>query len=306
MYWRISQILRWLLSIVFFCETIAAFAQPLQMVAHHAGVDGLGRPVVQGAVPQRIVSLQPALTEAVCALGECRRLVGVDRYSSWPAEAIAALPVVGGGLDPSLEAIVALRPDVVLLTRAAPIRQRLEALGVRTLALDAENQAGVERMVSSLALLLDKPRAGEQLWQRVQAAIDATARALPADIRGVRVYVEVSRGPYAAGTSSYIGEILARMGAVNIVPPDMGPFPLVSPEFVLRSAPQVMIQGDANPQQQPPGWERLEAVRAQRICRFAPEQANILLRPGPRMDEAARLLAQCLLEKAPRHAPASD
>ena len=92
-----NQILQWLLSIVFFCETVVAFAQPVQAAVHGAGVDGLGRPVVQGAVPQRIVSLQPALTEVVCALGECQRLVGVDRYSSWPAEVIAALPEVGGG-----------------------------------------------------------------------------------------------------------------------------------------------------------------------------------------------------------------
>ena len=290
-----------MLSIIFFLEAISAFAQALPSQIDSIGTDGLGRPVVQGEVPRRIVSLQPALTEAVCALGECQRLVGVDRYSSWPAEVIAALPIVGGGLDPSLEAIVALQPDVVLLTRAAPIRPRLEALGVRTLALDAENQAGVQRMVDSLALLLGKPEAGRQLWQRVQASIDATARALPADIRGVRVYVEVSRGPYAAGASSYIGEILARMGAINIVPPEMGAFPLVSPEFVLRSAPQVMIQGNADTPP-PPGWERLEAVQAQRVCRFAPQQADILLRPGPRMDEAAQLLAQCLLEKAPRHA----
>lgn len=296
-----SQIVRWMLSIIFFLEAISAFAQALPSQIDSIGTDGLGRPVVQGEVPRRIVSLQPALTEAVCALGECQRLVGVDRYSSWPAEVIAALPIVGGGLDPSLEAIVALQPDVVLLTRAAPIRPRLEALGVRTLALDAENQAGVQRMVDSLALLLGKPEAGRQLWQRVQASIDATARALPADIRGVRVYVEVSRGPYAAGASSYIGEILARMGAINIVPPEMGAFPLVSPEFVLRSAPQVMIQGNADTPP-PPGWERLEAVQAQRVCRFAPQQADILLRPGPRMDEAAQLLAQCLLEKAPRHA----
>lgn len=300
-----SQIVRWMLSIIFFLEAISAFAQALPSQIDSIGTDGLGRPVVQGEVPRRIVSLQPALTEAVCALGECQRLVGVDRYSSWPAEVIAALPIVGGGLDPSLEAIVALQPDVVLLTRAAPIRPRLEALGVRTLALDAENQAGVQRMVDSLALLLGKPEAGRQLWQRVQASIDATARALPADIRGVRVYVEVSRGPYAAGASSYIGEILARMGAVNIVPPEMGAFPLVSPEFVLRSAPQVMIQGNADTPP-PPGWERLEAVQAQRVCRFAPQQANILLRPGPRMDEAAQLLAQCLLEKAPRHAPVGN
>ena len=64
--------------------------------------------------PQRVVSLLPSLTETVCALGECRRLVGVDRYSNFPAE-VRGLPQVGGGIDPSIEAVVALRPDVVLM-----------------------------------------------------------------------------------------------------------------------------------------------------------------------------------------------
>ena len=65
--------------------------------------------------PQRIVSLLPSLTETVCTLGACQRLVGVDRYSNWPEAVIAKLPKVGGGLDPSIEAIVALKPDVVLM-----------------------------------------------------------------------------------------------------------------------------------------------------------------------------------------------
>ena len=63
--------------------------------------------------PQRVVSLLPSLTETVCALGACERLVGVDRYSNWPAS-VQSLPRVGGGLDPSIEGIVALRPDLVL------------------------------------------------------------------------------------------------------------------------------------------------------------------------------------------------
>lgn len=254
--------------------------------------------------PQRIVSLQPALTEVLCALDECQRLVGVDRYASWPSAVIDRLPKVGGGLDPSLEAIVALQPDVVLLSRATPVGERLRALGVPTVVLDAQNQAGVQHMIATIAALVNKPAAGAQLWQRLQAALDTEVRSLPPAIEGTRVYVEVSPGPYAAGASSYIGEILARMGMVNVVPPDMGSFPLVSPEFVLRSAPQVIIQGEvAAASALPyPGWGQLQAVRERRICRFEAEQINILVRPGPRMDEAAQLLAQCLIDKAPRHA----
>ena len=76
--------------------------------------DDRGITVTLAAPPQRIVSLLPSLTETVCELGQCPRLVGVDRYSNWPAS-MASLPRVGGGLDPSIEAVVALKPDLVLL-----------------------------------------------------------------------------------------------------------------------------------------------------------------------------------------------
>jgi iron complex transport system substrate-binding protein len=77
--------------------------------------DDRGRTVALPRTPQRIVSLLPSLTETVCALEQCHRLVGVDRYSNWPAS-VGKLPKVGGGLDPNIEAIVALRPDVVLMS----------------------------------------------------------------------------------------------------------------------------------------------------------------------------------------------
>jgi iron complex transport system substrate-binding protein len=77
--------------------------------------DGRGVAVELPQPPRRIVSLLPSLTETVCALGGCERLVGVDRYSNWPAH-VKALPVVGGGIDPHIEAIVALKPDLVLVS----------------------------------------------------------------------------------------------------------------------------------------------------------------------------------------------
>ena len=71
--------------------------------------DDAGQPLRLDAAPRRIVSLLPSLTETVCALGACERLVGVDRYSNWPAS-VQTLPQVGGGLDPNIEAVVALKP----------------------------------------------------------------------------------------------------------------------------------------------------------------------------------------------------
>ena len=95
--------------------------------------------------PQRIVSLLPSLTETVCALGECARLVGVDRYSNWP-ERVKTLPQLGGGLDPQIEAVLALRPDVVLLAHSSRAAARLESLGLKVLALEPKNHASARRV----------------------------------------------------------------------------------------------------------------------------------------------------------------
>lgn len=86
--------------------------------------DDRGRTVALPQVPQRIVSLLPSLTETVCALDQCHRLVGVDRYSNYPAS-VQKLPKVGGGLDPNIEAIVALRPDVVVMSVSSRAGERL-------------------------------------------------------------------------------------------------------------------------------------------------------------------------------------
>eukprot|EP01032_Pedospumella_encystans_P038395 gene38395-43495_t len=123
---------------------------------------------------------------------------------------------------------------------------------------------------------------------------------LPAAARGVRVYFEVNSGPYAAGESSFIGETLTRLGARNIVPAALGPFPKLNPEYVVRANPDLIMVSVRSAQglEQRPGWSTMRAVREGRICRFTAEQSDVLVRPGPRMDEAARLMAQCLGDKA--------
>jgi iron complex transport system substrate-binding protein len=260
-------------------------------------VDDRGVTVTLERAPQRIVSLLPSLTETVCELGACARLVGVDRYSNHPA-AVRALPQVGGGVDPNIEAVVALRPDVVLMAKSSRGAQRLEALGLKVVALEPRTSADVERVMGKVGLLLQVPDA-QRVWRAIEAGVAAAAQSLPPAARGNRVYFEVSRGPYAAGPTSFIGEMLQRLGVQNVIPPELGPFPKINPEFIVRADPDVILVGQRNAHgfEQRPGWAGLRALREDRICVFDEAESDVLVRPGPRMAEAARLLARCIAAK---------
>ena len=250
--------------------------------------------------PQRIVSLLPSLTETVCALGQCQKLVGVDRYSNWP-ESLAKLPRMGGGIDPNIESVLAAKPDLVLMATSARGADRLAALGLTVLALEPRSHADVQRVMRIVAQALDVPvQESDRVWRHIDAAVNAAAQAIPAHAKGQRVYFEVSRAPYGASESSFIGETLQRLGARNILPASLGPFPKINPEFVVRAQPDLIMVGDSNfaDMTTRPGWQSMRAMRTQRVCHFTSEQSDVLVRAGPRMAEAARLMAQCLTDKA--------
>ena len=272
---------------------VSAAAQALQLT------DDRGIVVTFAQSPQRIVSVLPSLTETVCELGQCPRLVGADRYSNYP-DRVRTLPKVGGGLDPNIEAIIALKPDVVLLATSSPAAARLESLGIKVVALEPKSYADARRVLEIVGKLLDVADA-QRVWRAMDAGVSAAAQSIPERARNARVYFEVNSAPYAAGESSFIGETLTRLGARNIVPAALGPFPKINPEFVVRANPDVIMVGDATfvGMAQRPGWAGMPAIKAKRICVFTPEQSDIMVRPGPRMAEAARLMAECLKDKAP-------
>lgn len=271
----------------------------LSLAAHALEVtDERGVTVSLPQPPQRIVTLLPSLTEGVCALGACSRLVGVDNYSNSPS-AVRALPQLGGGLDPNVEAIVALRPDAVLLAKSSRVTQRLEALGLKVVVLEPKSHADVQRVLGKLDQVLGT-REAPNVWRVIDASVSAAAQSLPDRAKGLRVYFEVNSAPFAAGESSFIGETLTRLGAKNIVPASLGPFPKLNPEYVVRANPDLIMVSVRSAQglEQRPGWGGIRAVREGRICRFSADESDVLVRPGPRMDEAARLMARCLAEKA--------
>ena len=276
----------------------AALAQPITLrddrgVEHHLP-----------APPQRIVTMLPSLTELAWVLGAGDRLVGVDRFSNWPPQ-IAALPRLGGLDDARIEAIAALRPDVILASTASRAMERLEALGFTVVRLKSESHADVRRTLALLAQLLGRPDEGARVWARLQAELDAAAARVPPALRGQRVYFEVGGGPYAAGTTSFIGETLARLGLRNIVPAELGPFPKLNPEFVVRAKPDLImgVQREQAALQRRPGWDGIAAGRDRRLCGFAHDDYEMMTRPGPRMGESAALIADCLVALDPKTAP---
>jgi iron complex transport system substrate-binding protein len=248
--------------------------------------DDRGARLTLTAPPQRIVSLLPSLTETVCALGACERLVAVDTHSNWP-QAVRALPAVGGMDDAQVESILALRPDLVLAATSTRALARLESLGLKVLALEPRTLEDFRRVVGQLDRALGTS-GGPALLQGVDAELAAAATAL-------------SPAQRAASEASFMGQLLARVGAANVVPGALGPFPKLNPEFIVRADPQVVMisdrtSGDLSAR---PGWSGLRALREGRVCRFTPAQSDVLVRPGPRMAEGARLMVACIQGRLP-------
>jgi iron complex transport system substrate-binding protein len=289
-----APVIRWLLCLArVFALLVTGSAQALQVSDDRGIRVNFARP------PQRIVSLLPSLTETVCELGQCARLVGVDRYSNYPVS-VTKLAQLGGGMDPNIEAIVALKPDLVLIALSSRVGERLQSLGLNVLALEPKNHADVRRVIEILGSVLGVVDAGQH-WRLIDAAVSDAAQALSAKARNRRVYFEVNAGPYAASEGSFIGETLTRLGVKNIVPASLGPFPLLNPEYVVRANPDVIMVSaySDGALAARPGWANLSAIRLQRVCVFTPAQSDVMVRAGPRMVQGARLMLQCLLDKMP-------
>lgn len=263
------------------------------------GDDGVAVTLRQPAA--RVVSLLPSLAEVVCDLGACDRLVGVDRYTNWPPET-AGVTVVGGGLDPQLEAILRVRPDLIVMAPSARVIARLRDLGLPILALEPKRMADLARTYDSLGQALGVEGAGER-FARLQSGLADLERTVRMPWRGAKVYFEVSDELYAAAPDSFVGETLAALGFKNAISDGLGPFPKISPEWVLRANPDVLVisEGARDGLSQRPGWGRMPAIRAQNVCAMTQTEADAFVRPGPRLVSGARWLLACINQlKRPR------
>ncbi len=255
-----------------------------------------GEPVWLGptapARPARVVSLAPSLTDTVIALGLADRLVGVTRYDTSPE--VKALPRVGGFLDPSPEAVLGLRPDLVLWLAdggAFPAVRRIAELGVPVLALPVVGVPDVLRAARRVGAALGDPAAGERLAGEMEAAVRAAeerASALPRR----RVMLVIGRDPLVvAGPGSYPDALLRIAGGVNVVKGER-PWPVYSLERAVADDPDLVVDAAVNePADTIVRLGAIPAVKAGRVVRLPDDR---VLRPGPQLPAALRQLQKAL------------
>ncbi len=256
--------------------------------------DDLGRSVAIKAAPQRIVAMLPSVTETLCAMNACARLVGVDDYSDYP-EQVQRLPKVGGLYNPNPEAILAIRPDLVVVSVYGRLHETLERAGVTTLAVKPETYEDIFRTTRLLGRALGIEAQAERLVARIQQevyALESKAARVP---QRPTVYYEIDPTPYTVGPDSFIGVLISKARGQNIVPKELGLFPQISPELVVQKNPAVIVvtHPAAADLARRPGWANLAAIRNKRICAYTGQQDNLLSRPGPRVAQGLQLLLEC-------------
>jgi iron complex transport system substrate-binding protein len=257
-----------------------------------------GLPAEAAPVPPRIVSLLPSHTETVCALGACDRLVGIDRHSNDPPS-VQRLPRLGGLEDPRLEALLALKPDLVLAPKSWRGIESMQRLGLRVLAIEPTTLEQTEASMVQIALALNlSAEQGRAIWLALQERWQEAAGRIPARWRNASIYVEVSTVPHAASAGSFIGQMLHVIGLKSVIPAGLGPFPRLNPEAVLKADPDWIVasQDGLVSMRQRPALRELRALREGRTCGFDPKTFDLLLRPGPRLGDGALALANCMAQ----------
>jgi len=197
------------------------------------------------AAPRRIIAVAPSSAELLFALGLGDRVVGVGEYVAWPAET-KRLPRIGGLLDPRLETVVALHPDLaVLLPSERELGERLTTLGVEVIVVPHETVADVIASARRLARRAGVPEAGERLARSLEREL-APSPVLPGRRPRVLLVAERERGQLAqlllAGPGTFLDELLGRLGADNAAADSPLAWPQVSLEEVIARRPDVILE----------------------------------------------------------------
>ncbi len=262
-------------------------------------VDDAGDTVRLGAVPRRIVSLIPATTELLFAIGAGPAVVGRTEWCDYPAEA-AKVPNLGDGINPNVEAVLASRPDLVILYNSAQnaaIAGRLRTLGISAIRLNTDALRDVGRVGRLLGRLTGHVVAADSMASVFDTAL-ASATVSPAGRRRPSVLLLVwEQPPMTIGRGSFLNELVERAGGTNLFEDVNASAGTVSIEAVAARDPDLILTTSAGPASfaRRPEWQ---VVRAVRQHRFLPVTGSEFNRPSPRAPEAIRALARQLRRAA--------
>lgn len=261
--------------------------------------DDRGKQVTFAAPVARIVSVAPSSTEIVFALGAGARLVAVDDFSDYPAEA-KGLPKVGG-FKASPEKILSFTPDLILATTTSDLAPVLEAQAQRVVVFEPVDIEGVYKNIEALGVVLDRESAARDLVKKMRARIGAVSERAKTAASKPRVLHEIDASDptkiFVAGPGNFVDAMIGIAGGINVAASTQSQYPQLSAEEIIRSNPEVIVLSDAAYGATPevvsarPGWSAIDAVRKSRVYPIDPD---IVSRPGPRLVDGIEAYAKLL------------
>ena len=269
----------------------------LGVAAPCSGIEALAESPLKPPPAQRIVSLNPSLTAIILALGARDSLVGVDDFSAQQQPDVAEIPAVGGLFNPSLESVVALRPDLVALVPSVEqrdFRRRLEALGIRVSVFANIHFDEVLENIDRLGRLVGREAQARERLRAVVETRKAVERATAGRHRPSTVLILQREPLFIVGSGSFIDEMMRSAGGNNLGSEFEEAYPRVAAEWLVAAAPEVLI--DFSPEALAgvaywSRWPSLPAVKSGRVLAIEPERVTL---PGPYLDRALALLAAAL------------
>ena len=265
--------------------------------------DHLGRRVDVPSRPQRIVSLAPSLTETLFALGAGNRVVGVTEYCDYPAE-VKTKTKVGGMINPNIERLVALRPDLTLITKEGNRRETLEALerlGIPVFVVETARLESISKALRDLGRVIGEPATGEALAGDLDRRIAAIRAAVRGQVPRRALFLVWLQPLVTVGHETFLDDLMESAGASSVSRSQSQPWPKMSVEEILRQDPEYILvpqSNDFSPTRDDlarvPGWRGLSAVRNDHILYLN----DAIQRPGPRIGEMLESLARSLHPEA--------
>ncbi len=270
--------------------------------------DDVGRSVTFTESPCRIVSLIPAATEIIYALGAEACLVGRSAYDNHPA-GVELIPDVGQAIGADVEKVIARRPDLVLLVAGsdnARTVEQFEHLGVASLVFRLNRLSGLKATIERMGRALGREAQADSLWTSIARDLDTVGRST-ADLNTPTVYYDIAYPPsITIGAGSYLDTLITIAGGRNVFHDIAAPSPTVTLEAIVLRDPDIIVHpvsgkwgGAAHPTDRPL-WRGLKAVSTNRIRTV---DADLLHRLGPRIGEAAKQLAEALHPELDRESP---
>lgn len=261
--------------------------------------DDLGRTIRIPENITRAVSLAPNLTEIVFAVGAGNRLVGVTSFDNYPEEA-EKIAKIGDTINPNVENIIALKPQIVLVSTASQIEtftKKLEEQGITVFVTNPNSLEDIYKSITAIGEIFGKKENALELVENLERRVELVERETDL-LEKPKVFVQISREPlYTIGKDSFLTDLIERAGGISLTETVATAYPRISKETALALQPDVIILSDSPDNLEPNAvFENSPAARNGKVYKI---NADILSRPAPRIIDALEQIAKELHPKIP-------